>query len=40
MLTEETNNKLTETLAICDLHHQRMMFWFPNRRVKLITRSS
>ena len=26
MLTEETNNKLIETLAICDLHHQRMMF--------------
>jgi len=26
MLTEETNNKLFETLAICDLHHQRMMF--------------
>jgi hypothetical protein len=26
MLTEELNNKLTETLAICELHHQRMMF--------------
>lgn len=30
MLTEETNNKLTETLAICDLHHQRMMFAYLN----------
>lgn len=28
MLTEETNDKLKETLAICDLHHQRMMFAF------------
>lgn len=26
MLTEEMNDKLKETLAICDLHHQRMMF--------------
>ncbi len=26
MITEETKNKLSETLAICDLHHQRMMF--------------
>jgi len=26
MLTEEINNKLIETLAICDLHHHRMMF--------------
>lgn len=26
MLTEELSDKLTETLAICDLHHQRMMF--------------
>ncbi len=26
MLTEELTDKLTETLAICDLHHQRMMF--------------
>lgn len=26
MLTEELRDKLTETLAICDLHHQRMMF--------------
>ncbi len=26
MLTEELSNKLKETLAICDLHHQRMMF--------------
>lgn len=28
MLTEELENKLTETLAICELHHQRMMFAF------------
>lgn len=28
MLIEETNDKLAETLAICDLHHQRMMFAF------------
>lgn len=28
MLTEELRNKLTETLAICDLHFQRMMFAF------------
>ena len=26
MLTEELKDKLTETLAICDLHHQRMIF--------------
>jgi hypothetical protein len=26
MLKEELSDKLTETLAICDLHHQRMMF--------------
>jgi hypothetical protein len=26
MLTEELRDKLTETLAICDLHFQRMMF--------------
>jgi len=26
MLTEELSDKLTETLAICDLHHERMMF--------------
>jgi len=26
MLTEELRDKLTETLAICDLHHQRMIF--------------
>lgn len=26
MLTEETRDKLIETLAICDLHHKRMMF--------------
>ncbi len=30
MLTEELKNKLTETLAICDLHHQRMMFAYEN----------
>lgn len=28
MLTEELKDKLAETLAICDLHHQRMMFAF------------
>lgn len=28
MLTGETKDKLSETLAICDLHHQRMMFAF------------
>jgi len=28
MLTEELRDKLTETLAICDLHHQRMTFAF------------
>jgi hypothetical protein len=28
MLAEELRDKLTETLAICDLHHQRMMFAF------------
>ena len=26
MLTDELKNKLNETLAICELHHQRMMF--------------
>lgn len=26
MLTGELNSRLGETLAICDLHHQRMMF--------------
>jgi hypothetical protein len=26
MLTEELGDKLSETLAICDLHHERMMF--------------
>jgi hypothetical protein len=26
MLTAELSNKLTETLAICDLHHERMIF--------------
>jgi hypothetical protein len=30
MLTEELRDKLTETLAICDLHHQRMMFAWEN----------
>jgi len=28
MLTEEIQDKLKETLIICDLHHQRMMFAF------------
>jgi hypothetical protein len=28
MLTEETADKLKETLTICDLHYQRMMFAF------------
>jgi hypothetical protein len=26
MLNEELSDKLTETLNICDLHYQRMMF--------------
>jgi hypothetical protein len=26
MLTEELKDKLAQTLAICELHHQRMMF--------------
>jgi hypothetical protein len=30
MLTQELKDKLTETLAICDIHHQRMMFAFEN----------
>lgn len=30
MLTQELKDKLTETLAVCDLHHQRMMFAFDN----------
>ena len=30
MLNNELNEKLTETLAICDLHHQRMMFAWGN----------
>ena len=30
MLTEELRNKLAETLAICTLHHQRMMFAYEN----------
>jgi hypothetical protein len=28
MLTDELIDKLKETLAICELHHQRMMFAF------------
>lgn len=28
MLNDELTDKLKETLAICDLHHQRMMFAF------------
>jgi len=41
MLNEELSSKLTETLAICDLHHQRMMFawesikkYFPLTEIK------
>ncbi len=30
MLTEELTDKLNETLAICDLHHKRMMFAWEN----------
>lgn len=30
MLKEELSDKLTETLAICDLHYQRMMFAWDN----------
>lgn len=30
MLTEELRDKLNETLLICDLHHQRMMFAWEN----------
>jgi len=30
MLTEEIREKLSETLAICDLHHKRMMFAWEN----------
>lgn len=30
MLTKELKDKLTETLIVCDLHHQRMMFAFEN----------
>jgi hypothetical protein len=30
MLTEEHNDKLSETIVICDLHHQRMMFAWGN----------
>ena len=32
MLTGELSNKLKETVAICDLHHQRMMFAYKNIR--------
>lgn len=28
MLTDELKDKLNETVAICELHHQRMMFAF------------
>lgn len=30
MLTEELRDKLKETLTICDLHHERMMFAWEN----------
>lgn len=30
MLNQDLLDKLTETLAICDLHHQRMMFAYNN----------
>lgn len=30
MLTDELSDKLKETLAICDLHNQRMMFAWEN----------
>jgi len=30
MLTPELKDKLKETIAICELHHQRMMFAFDN----------
>ena len=30
MLTEELNDKLTETMAVCDLHYKRMMFAWGN----------
>lgn len=30
MLTEDIHDKLEQTLAICDLHHERMMFAFTN----------
>ena len=43
MLTEELKDKLSETLAICDLHHRRMMFawesinkYFPLEEKKFI----
>jgi hypothetical protein len=32
MLTNELKDKLTETLAVCDIHHNRMMFAFENLR--------
>ena len=42
MLNDELTDKLKETLAICDLHHQRMMFafesiekFFPLTEIKL-----
>ena len=42
MLNDELTDKLKETLAICDLHHQRMMFafesiekYFPLTEIKL-----
>ncbi|SHE69940.1 hypothetical protein SAMN05444274_102139 [Mariniphaga anaerophila] len=30
MLTDELKDKLNETLSICELHHQRMMFAYNN----------
>jgi hypothetical protein len=42
MLTEELNDKLTETLSVCNLHHERMMFawgsinkYFPLTKITL-----
>jgi len=42
MLNDELTDKLKETLTICDLHHQRMMFafesiekYFPLTEIKL-----
>jgi hypothetical protein len=34
MLTEELSDKLTETVAICDLHYQRMMFAWEKVKMK------